>query len=185
MKKVLFLLLVLTGSLFAQSEDIVVWGAMTHKVDSTVMYLTNRDTVYLWMRFPSQFDDPRYPNLVASDAATKPSTFRIPYAGENYWNGNFYIGIYPQCGSGTLDSIQVRWSPIDDLGKVFTNDVRYLVFSDGTASSTVSWFTSAADNGSYGASSNGETVNTSGVRFMIIQKATSCVDTLSFKVFRN
>jgi len=185
MKKVLFMLLILAGSVFAQSEDIVTWGSWTHKTDSATVTLYNSDTSYVWMRFPSQFDDPRYPNLVADTTGTKPATFRIPYNGENYWNGNFYVGVYPQCGSSTLDSLQVRWSPIDNLGNVFTNDVRYLDFSDGTASTTASWLTTGADGGAYGASSNGETVNTCGTRYMIIQKAASCVDTLTFKVYRN
>lgn len=188
MKKILFLVLLLTGSLLAQSDDIVVWGSWSHKFDSTSTKLYDSDTSYVWFRFPSQFDDTRYPNLVADTTGSKPATFRIPYDGENYWNGNFYVGIYPQFGSGALDSIQVRWSPLDNLGNVFTNDVRYLDFNDGTSgliTSVNEWFTSATDNGKYGASSNGEAVNSSGIRFMIIQKAASCTDTLSFKIFKN
>ena len=44
MKKVLFMLLILAGSVFAQSEDIVVWGSWTHRTDSATVTLYNSDT---------------------------------------------------------------------------------------------------------------------------------------------
>jgi len=186
MKKVLFLLFVLTSLTFAQN-DVTVWGMHTWQTDSTRTILTNSDTTYFWVSAPNMYDySTAWPAIASGGTATKPTNLKIPYNGESFFNGNFYVGVYPKFGyTKTLDSLQVRFSPYDNRGVVFTNDVRYLDFSDGTASSTVKWKLAPSTNSALGASSNGESVPMPGFRFMVIQKDTDCIDTLVFKIFKN
>lgn len=190
MKKILFLLFILTTGLLAQ-DDVITWGAWTFPPDSIQVVLYDSDTTYVWVTPPNRWDypnNPRWPIIIEDSTGNKPSNLKIPYSGEVLWNGAFYVGIYPNCGSSSLDSLQISWSPYDNLGNVFTNDVRYLDFTNGTAglaNYVNEWYTSAANDGAYGASSYGETVTTSGIRFMVIQKAASCTDTLIFKFYKN
>lgn len=187
MKKVFFLTLILVSALFAQ-DDVIVWGSWTRTFDSTRVTLTNSDTAWLWVGAPNQFDyanNTSWPAIATGTTATKPTNLKIPYNGESFFNGNFYVGVYPTFASGACDSLQVRFYPYDNNGTVFTNDVRYLDFSDGTASTSPKWKTGATTGSALGASSNGEAVPVPGFMFMIIQKAASCTNSLSFKIFKN
>jgi hypothetical protein len=187
MKKILFFLLILFTVSMAQDEVITVAG-FTHRFDSTAFNMYQDDTMYVWISLPNRFDyttNTTYKSIVADSVGTKPSTFLIPYQGDNYWNGNFYVGIYPVFASGAMDSLQVSYSPIDNLGKVFTNDVRYLDFSDGTSADSPKWKLAATTASVLGASSYGESVPVCGYRFMIIQKATTCAPIIKFKIWKN
>jgi len=186
MKRILFFLLILVAISQAQDEVITVAG-FTHRYDSTSVSLTNSDTTYIFTTLPNRFDyvnNTSYKSIVESTAGTKPSSLIIPYSGENYWNGGFYIGVYPTFSSGALDSFRVAYSPIDNLGNVFTNDVRHIRFSDGTSSTSLEWKTAITTGSALGASSNGETVPVCGYRFTIVQHATSCASTIKFKIWK-
>jgi hypothetical protein len=184
MKKILFVLLLIPLIALGQNT-----GTFTFSPDSVGVVLTDSDTTYIWVSWPNEFDyvnNTSWPIIIEDATGSKPSNLFIPYSGETYWNGNFYVGVYINCAADScVDSLQVSWSPYDDYGRIYTNDVRYLKFSDGTASSSVDWFTSGVNDGCYGAASNGQTVPTSGVRFTIIQHDTSCVDTVGFKIWKN
>ncbi len=188
MKKFLFLLLLVPMIAFGQ--DIAsYWGMHTWSYDSTRVILTNRDTAWVWISYPNEFNydaNTSWPIIIAKTTSAKPTNLKIPYSGENFFNGGFYIGLYPHCAAAsTVDSLMVAWSPYDNNGVVFTNDVRYCKTSDGTSIVAATWNTSLADEGAYGVSSSGEAVNACGIRFVITQRDMSCADTLDFKIWKN
>lgn len=185
MKKILFMLMLVPLVIFGQDIN---WGMWSHPFDSTSCTLTNSDTAWIWVSLPNEFDyanNTSWPPVIPATTSTKPTTLKIPYSGENYWNGNFYIGLYPTFASGALDSLKISWSPYDNLGNVFTNDVRYVDLSNGTSSETLVWNLGLTTGTAYGASSNGQAVNTCGIRFTIIQHASSCTNAMVFKVWKN
>ena len=188
MKKVIFLVFILCTILYGQTtQRFIPYGSWTRQRDSLRVTLVNADSVYMWFVNPSNFNatsTQKSADTSASTSATKPSTVFIPFNGENYWNGNFYLTVYPTVVSGTCDTLEVIFQPFDNVGKVVSNDVRYLDFSTATASSTAKRYTSVTTLTYIGACSNGEGVPLSGYRIRMRQKGT-CRVKYDVKFVRN
>jgi hypothetical protein len=143
MKKFLFLALICTMSTsFAQTIN---RGGWTHPADSTRIYLSGNDTAYVWVKCPDLVAynfDTGYIKIDTSTTTTRPTRIRGITKGENFFNGNLYLGILitKSAGSGTTyDSLQVSYVPFDNNGVVFDNDIRYCKVADGSISTTAIW----------------------------------------------
>lgn len=196
MKQFLFLALICTMSTsFAQEIN---RGGWTHPADSTNIYLAHNDTAYVWVKAQDLVNyrfDTGYVRIDTSTTTTRPARIKGITMGENFFNGNFYVGIY--ITTTTLvtpekDSLEISYSPFDNNAVVFTNDVRYFKVTDGSSTTTQIWnFTSATtpttytDGNAYGFSSSGESVPACGYRFRFIKKSTATHAKVAFKIWIN
>jgi len=195
MKKIfLCILLVWSGISYSQNG----FSGASRKPDSLSVTLVDKDSVYIyvlvpvtdiWMDEESTIYSSELDTLTMGELSNGSSY--VPYYGENFWNYTFYVSIMADtlATDTETDSFTVDFSPINPLGCVMTNDIRYMKFSNATSDTTAEWYDwshcPVESRKGFGASSNAETVTAAAYRFKLKQFAAADSNKFTFLIHFN